>query len=884
MVNMKSLLKKRAIVITTIGFIIIVLGFVLRQPIFNAGFRFALHQETNSLLKLFVKWGADQSQINQILIVAVDTNSVERGKLALRLGANPNLRAAKNDPVLFWAAHKNHFEMAQLLVQHGATMDYTTATGWSILSMIIHEHFNEIAELFITSGADLDPPNKDIRRKPLWIAVKRKNMPMLKILLARGVKTPMYDAEKTKKMPERGPYTLLQYALLKKNYEGAKLLITGHGKGRLPDELLNGSPFISNECLIDIKRALTKRELENVSLDNKYPIIDAINNNRSTSLIIELLNQNPSQIDEPDGRGITPLISAIEANRKDIVEELIRQEVNLETADRDGIPPLAIAASLKCYPIFRCLVRAGANLTNWGCHGNTIFSYIIERNDIQAMSILKEEMVDVNCMDSKGPPLVHAMIYGHVEIARLLLDAGADPYISGRYYPAGEHYIRTNSKFAELKSYLKKSAQTKDNDDNNTPSFDCAQARNKVEMVICENKELAGKDRMLNRKYDLLSYHKKAALKKEQREWLRKRNDCQDDNLQKMIACINDKYDKRLAEFDDISKQVLNSKSSSWQKQFVKNLDEIPIQAFRAYYFDERLAGKVKRTDIVDRPAVNFTNTEYFGIPGDNFGAYWIGFFDYADTTNILINVYQGRAESKIIIDGEIIPKAAPEGHSKYKKTIPYTFTPGRHKIEVQFVSNYFSVSFLVNILPEAKIHNDETLAEIIANISNPTIWYCGAYESDKIDMSAKITLKKSKNPVVLFLSSYQPVVWKLMNSDQFDLHTVVLSSYGPMSSIEHAHDNVQVLYYDSLPYVYELIPDSSSSGSRKSFKNIAYKIQSLTGKKPTGFSGKYGLTSITIPESILDDATYSQFGMRLNGTGDPKKAKSGSRLDRVFE
>ena len=320
----------------------------------------------------------------------------------------------------------------------------------------------------------------------------------------------------------------------------------------------------------------------------------------------------------------------------------------------------------------------------------------------------------------------------------------------------------------------------------------------------------------------------------------------------------------------------------SWQKHFVKDKSEIPTNKFRAYYFDERTAGIIRHSEIVDRPAANFVRDKFHGIPGDNFGAYWIGYLTFKATTNMRINLYQGRSESRLIIDGETVPEG---GGLKSSRSIPFTFTPGRHKVEVQFVSNYFSVSFLVNFLPDTTIHSDASLTDTLSEIQNPTIWYCGAYESDNFDMSVDISLDMYSDPVVLFLSSYQPIVWKFSNSGGSGLHTIVLSSYGPRSTVENAPKHVQILHYNNLPYVYEIIPKgSSSSSSRNTFKNLAYKIQSLTGKKPVGFSGKYGLTSVSVPETILDEAKYSQFGMRLHGTKKSGKHTSGSRLDRVFE
>lgn len=315
----------------------------------------------------------------------------------------------------------------------------------------------------------------------------------------------------------------------------------------------------------------------------------------------------------------------------------------------------------------------------------------------------------------------------------------------------------------------------------------------------------------------------------------------------------------------------------TWQNHFVHNESEIPINKFKAYYFDERTAGIIRHSEIVGLPAANFVRDPFHGIPPENFGAYWIGYFDFQETTNVKINRYQSRAESKIFINGQVFNQ----------KTLDHTFSPGRYKIEVQYVSNYYSVSFLVTMLEDTTIHNKLSLIEALGDINTMVVWYCGAYESDNFDMTVNINTDMSEDPVVLFLSSYQPIVWNLILSQETNLHTIVLSSYGPRSTIKNLPENVRVLHYGRLPYVYKLISKSSSSSNNKNtFKNLAYEIQELVGKKPTGFSGKYGLKSVSIPETNLTEATYSKFGMRLTGSSPAADGvnKPKSRLDRVFE
>lgn len=73
-------------------------------------------------------------------------------------------------------------------------------------------------------------------------------------------------------------------------------------------------------------------------------------------------------------------------------------------------------------------------------------------------------------------------------------------------------------------------------------SFDCTKSTNKVEKLICSNSELAKLDEDMAKVYE--EVRKKtpdeALLKRQQREWLKWRNRCQD------LACLDERYRQRI--------------------------------------------------------------------------------------------------------------------------------------------------------------------------------------------------------------------------------------------------------------------------------------------------------------------------------------------------
>lgn len=321
------------------------------------------------------------------------------------------------------------------------------------------------------------------------------------------------------------------------------------------------------------------------------------------------------------------------------------------------------------------------------------------------------------------------------------------------------------------------------------------------------------------------------------------------------------------------------AKEESWQKHFVKSESQIPYNKFRAFYFDERMPGILKHTEIVDRPAVSYNHDKFHGIMGDNFGACWVGNFLFNTTKKMTISVSGGRHELKILVDGENIYT------EKSKKTeFEHTFSRGVHKIEVQYLSDYSSVNFMINIMDSFTKLESSAISSYLSFQKNPVVWYCGAYESGNFDHSVYVNLRKSNRPIILILSSYRPIVWKFVNAKTSNLRAIIISSHEPRSIINNVPNSILVFNVDSIPYVYELLPKNSSGSSRDSFKEVAIESQTMTGRKPEGFTGYYELLSVTIPEYPLDDSTYSVFGMSLKGYFEPDKKNSRSRIDRVFE
>jgi hypothetical protein len=315
----------------------------------------------------------------------------------------------------------------------------------------------------------------------------------------------------------------------------------------------------------------------------------------------------------------------------------------------------------------------------------------------------------------------------------------------------------------------------------------------------------------------------------------------------------------------------------TWRKRFVKDEKEIPKDVFKAFYFDERKAGIVNFSEIVKIPSIHYARGDFHGIKADNIGAYYIGRFLFNKETTKILNLFQGNAESAIFINGKKVWQGGSYSHQD-----GFTFSPGEHLIEIQYVSKYSAAGFLFTMTDGVGKSVDE-LSQQFKDSGGVDVWYCGTYESDNFDGTIDVILENNDKPLILILSSFEPVVWKIGNNANRNLKAIIVSSEKPGSKVVQLDSAATVTRAKRMKWIYDIY-NTSSSNSRNTFKNLIYDIQSIFNKKPVGFSGEYSLKSVSIPEKILDANLYESIGLNMHSKQAANPNKKKSKLDKVFE
>ena len=140
-------------------------------------------------------------------------------------------------------------------------------------------------------------------------------------------------------------------------------------------------------------------------------------------------------IDRKDGDGRTALTLASSIGNPDIVQLLISAGADIDIQDNEGNTALMMVELSKSTKLVKLLKQAGASQKGLK---EVELLQAIERNDQDRVKALLQEKLNLNIRLGQSTMLCHAAAEGHPEIAKLLIEAGADvnqPVSEGYFNP-----------------------------------------------------------------------------------------------------------------------------------------------------------------------------------------------------------------------------------------------------------------------------------------------------------------------------------------------------------------------------------------------------------------------------------------------------------------
>ena len=129
--------------------------------------------------------------------------------------------------------------------------------------------------------------------------------------------------------------------------------------------------------------------------------------------------------------GVSPLFIACEKGQSEVVQKLLNAGADPYAARDGGFTPLTIACQNGHSEAVRVLLDAGADVTSQDGNYMSCLHFAAFHNHPSLVDVLLAHDAPVDQLMAKGAsPLFIACEKGHTEVARKLLDAGADPHMA----------------------------------------------------------------------------------------------------------------------------------------------------------------------------------------------------------------------------------------------------------------------------------------------------------------------------------------------------------------------------------------------------------------------------------------------------------------------
>jgi len=322
------------------------------------------------------------------------------------------------------AAQKGHKEITELLIANGADVNAKEEDGWTPLHYAALNGHKEIAELLIAKGADVNAKEED-GWTPLHYAAYGGHKETAELLIAKGADV---------NAKTNNGITPLDYAegeiadLLRKH--GGKTGGEFYRDNKLRNELLQKAAGDGNI------EAVKQQFAAGADVDAKGGMLAgtplhyaAIKGHKE---VVELLIAAGADVNAKDIDEWTPLHRAADAGHKEVAELLIAKGALVNAKDRVGETPLDFAINKNRTETADLLREHGGKT---GEELNALLD-AAKKGDIEAVKQHLAAGADVNEKAGDGTtPLHNAAVYGHKEVAELLLANGAEVnaiIVSGR--------------------------------------------------------------------------------------------------------------------------------------------------------------------------------------------------------------------------------------------------------------------------------------------------------------------------------------------------------------------------------------------------------------------------------------------------------------------
>jgi uncharacterized protein len=323
-----------------------------------------------------------------------------------------NRRNLDGSTPLQWAVYKGDVAEARRLLRAGANIALANNYGATPMSLAAEVANTEMLKVLIEAGANADSPNPE-GQTALMAVARTGNVAAAQLLLQHGATV---DAKE-----KWGGQTALMWASARRHPEMMQLLIS------------KGADVNARSIDRDYQRHVTA-EGRPKSLDSGglTPLLYAAREN--CIACVDVLLKNKVDIDLPDPDGVSPLLVAIMNANWDLAQQLIDAGADVNQWDIYGESPLYTAIDL------RTRIDGGRNSIDAPnkTTGLAIVKQLLERGANPNMQLTFKPANARGAIATRGAtPLIRAAVNADAEVVKLLLEKGADAtvYTADRQTP-----------------------------------------------------------------------------------------------------------------------------------------------------------------------------------------------------------------------------------------------------------------------------------------------------------------------------------------------------------------------------------------------------------------------------------------------------------------
>lgn len=331
--------------------------------------------------------------------------------------ADVNAVAVDGTTALHWAARNDDRASVTLLLRAGAKVNAPNRYGVTPLALAVANGSAAVTGLLLDAGADANAVSSE-GESVLMTASRAGGVEVVKALLAKGAKVNAREGWQEQ--------TALMWAAAENHAAVIKTLLEAGADKDARSKLLDGMPPLRKTApdvgQQGIHSTFPKGGLTAIHYAARQNAPDAV----------RALADAGVDLDQPDPDGFTPVIFAILNGHYDLAALLIEKGAGINATDKAGRTPLYTAVDMNTFEY--SFNRPNPKPTGRMTAVDLVQHLLAKGANVNAR--LKDRVVPAKYDTAGNPnliagatPLMKAVSTSDVVLTRILLEAGADPFV-----------------------------------------------------------------------------------------------------------------------------------------------------------------------------------------------------------------------------------------------------------------------------------------------------------------------------------------------------------------------------------------------------------------------------------------------------------------------